>query len=245
MYAVAARIQGAEVITVPLDRGRGFALDERGSAGTVHPGRQARLPVLAQQSNRQPVDEDAIMRLAARWKAGPSWSWTRPTSSSPARQAWRAQIDELPQPCRPADPVQGIRPGRRTLRHLDSRPRGRGPAAQGDPALRHRAALDGSRSQVLEPAQLAVMHERTSSSFVSSGTRCSDALPSLRASTGSGRAMPTSCSSSSRTPARRLASSRAAGLLIRDVRGYPGLGRCLRITVGSPEQNNRLLEALR
>jgi histidinol-phosphate aminotransferase len=42
-----------------------------------------------------------------------------------------------------------------------------------------------------------------------------------------------------------LARSRGARLLIRDVRGYPGLGRCLRITIGSPEQNSRLLEALR
>jgi histidinol-phosphate aminotransferase len=42
-----------------------------------------------------------------------------------------------------------------------------------------------------------------------------------------------------------LARSRGARLLIRDVRGYPGLGRCLRITIGSPEQNTRLLEALR
>jgi histidinol-phosphate aminotransferase len=42
-----------------------------------------------------------------------------------------------------------------------------------------------------------------------------------------------------------LARSRGAHLLIRDVRGYPGLDRCLRITIGSPEQNNRLLAALR
>jgi histidinol-phosphate aminotransferase len=42
-----------------------------------------------------------------------------------------------------------------------------------------------------------------------------------------------------------LARTRGARLLIRDVRGYPGLGRCLRITVGSPEQNTRLLDALR
>jgi histidinol-phosphate aminotransferase len=42
-----------------------------------------------------------------------------------------------------------------------------------------------------------------------------------------------------------LARSRGARLLIRDVRGYPGLGGCLRITIGSPEQNSRLLESLR
>jgi histidinol-phosphate aminotransferase len=40
-----------------------------------------------------------------------------------------------------------------------------------------------------------------------------------------------------------LARARAARLLVRDARGYPGLGRALRVTVGTPEQNGRLLEA--
>ncbi len=35
----------------------------------------------------------------------------------------------------------------------------------------------------------------------------------------------------------------STGLLVRDARGYPGLGRALRISVGTPEQNTRLLEA--
>ncbi len=35
-----------------------------------------------------------------------------------------------------------------------------------------------------------------------------------------------------------------AGLLVRDVRRQPGLDRALRITVGAPEQNQRLLAAL-
>jgi histidinol-phosphate aminotransferase len=42
-----------------------------------------------------------------------------------------------------------------------------------------------------------------------------------------------------------LARAREARLLVRDARGYPGLGRALRITVGTPEQNGRLLEAWR
>jgi histidinol-phosphate aminotransferase len=37
--------------------------------------------------------------------------------------------------------------------------------------------------------------------------------------------------------------ARATRLLVRDARGYPGLGQALRITVGSMEQNSRLLEA--
>jgi histidinol-phosphate aminotransferase len=39
--------------------------------------------------------------------------------------------------------------------------------------------------------------------------------------------------------------ARAAGLLVRDVRTQPGLERALRITIGTPEQNRRLIEALR
>lgn len=40
-----------------------------------------------------------------------------------------------------------------------------------------------------------------------------------------------------------LERARQARLLVRDARKYPGLGRALRITVGTPEQNGRLLEA--
>ena len=43
--------------------------------------------------------------------------------------------------------------------------------------------------------------------------------------------------------ATALARAREACLLVRDARGYPGLGRALRVTVGAPEQNGRLLEA--
>ncbi len=36
----------------------------------------------------------------------------------------------------------------------------------------------------------------------------------------------------------------AHGVLVRDVSGQPGLERCLRVTVGSPEENDRFLDAL-
>jgi histidinol-phosphate/aromatic aminotransferase/cobyric acid decarboxylase-like protein len=44
--------------------------------------------------------------------------------------------------------------------------------------------------------------------------------------------------------ARAFELSRNAGLLIRDVRRQPGLERCLRITLGNPDQNRRLVAAL-
>ncbi len=45
-------------------------------------------------------------------------------------------------------------------------------------------------------------------------------------------------------PGSALSRARGARLLIRDVGGYPGLNRCLRITIGTREQDTRLLESL-
>lgn len=42
-----------------------------------------------------------------------------------------------------------------------------------------------------------------------------------------------------------LRAAAAAGLIIRDPRSQPGLGDCLRITIGTPEQNDRLLAGIR
>jgi histidinol-phosphate aminotransferase len=46
-------------------------------------------------------------------------------------------------------------------------------------------------------------------------------------------------------PDRALKASRAANLLIREVRAQVGLPRTVRISVGTPDQNTRLLESLR
>ena len=46
-------------------------------------------------------------------------------------------------------------------------------------------------------------------------------------------------------PDAALKSSRAANLLIREVRAQVGLPRTLRISVGTPDQNNRLLESFK
>jgi histidinol-phosphate aminotransferase len=97
---------------------------------------------------------------------------------------------------------------------------------------------------LLEPAQLAVSRERIEV-IRSERERLAAAL----------RALPTvvkiwpSCANfilaEFSDAASALERARAAHLLVRDVRGQPGLGRCLRITVGSVDQNARLLEALR
>ena len=43
---------------------------------------------------------------------------------------------------------------------------------------------------------------------------------------------------------RALEAGKSAGLLVRDFSTAPGLANCLRISVGTPEQNDRLLSAL-
>ncbi len=45
-------------------------------------------------------------------------------------------------------------------------------------------------------------------------------------------------------PQSALEAGCAAGLLMRDLSGHPRLPGCLRLTVGTPEQNERLLAAL-
>ena len=69
MYKVSARIQGAGVVEVPLLKERGFALDARRGARCVARGREARVPVLAEQSHGQsarPRRHRVAVRAAAR-----------------------------------------------------------------------------------------------------------------------------------------------------------------------------------
>lgn len=44
---------------------------------------------------------------------------------------------------------------------------------------------------------------------------------------------------------RVLRAATSAGLIIRDTRSQPGLANCVRITIGTPEQNDRLLAGIR
>jgi histidinol-phosphate aminotransferase len=47
------------------------------------------------------------------------------------------------------------------------------------------------------------------------------------------------------TPAEVFAAAYAEGVLIRNVSSYPRLSRCVRVSVGTPGENQRLIEALR
>ena len=107
------------------------------------------------------------------------------------------------------------------------------------PQLTVEAAL-----RLLQPAQLAVMRARIEA-LRGERERLRAALRTLPNAV---RVWPSEANFvlvEFEDPDDALFRARAARLLIRDVRAQPGLARALRISVGTPEQNDRLVEALR
>ncbi len=49
----------------------------------------------------------------------------------------------------------------------------------------------------------------------------------------------------SQTPKQVFQHLAGKGILIRDVSSYPMLGKALRVTIGTPEENNAMLNGLR
>ncbi len=105
------------------------------------------------------------------------------------------------------------------------------------------AATIESVEKVLQPAQLVQCRARIGA-LIAARPELADALRRLR---GVRRVYPSQANFllvEFRDATRAFELSRAAGLLVRDVRRQPGLEACLRITLGSPEQNRRLVTAL-
>jgi histidinol-phosphate aminotransferase len=95
---------------------------------------------------------------------------------------------------------------------------------------------------VLQPSQLPLMQARLAS-IKAERARLFDALGKLAAVK---RVWPSDGNfllAEFADPDAALKSSRAANLLIREVRAQVGLPRTLRISIGTPDQNNRLLES--
>jgi histidinol-phosphate aminotransferase len=244
MYAVAARIQGAEVVTVPLRADRGFALDEQAvlerCTGAI------KLVFLCSPNNPTGnlLNEDAVLRLTRALEGKAVVVVDEAYLEFSGAQSLARHIRELPhlavlRTLSKAYALAGARCGTliadpevvSLLRKVIP------PYAI--PQLSMEAVL-----KVLEPAQLAVSTGRLDS-IRTQRARLLATLPTLAGVT---RVWPSAANfvlAEFDDAQGALARARAASLLIRDVRGYPGLGRCLRMTIGSVEQNDRLLEAIR
>ena len=124
MYGVAARVQGAGVIEVPLRREADWSLDaDRGTARSA-PARTSSWCSCARRTIRPatcspPRRFIAISRTSS--QGARCWSSMRPTWSSPARAPLTAQLAVLSGPGAAAHALEGAWPGRRALRRACSR----------------------------------------------------------------------------------------------------------------------------
>ncbi len=243
MYSVCARIQGANVISVPLRADAGFALDEPAVLEKCTP--DVKLVFLCSPNNPTGnlLSEDAIISLTRALRGRAIVVVDEAYIEFAGTQSLARRIGDLPH-------LAVLR----TLSKAYALAGARCGALIADPeviALLRKVIPPYAVPQLsieavlkfLQPAQLAICHERLAT-IVSERDRILPALAKLPNVT---RLWPSNSNFvlvEFEDASRALARSRRARLLIRDVRSYPGTSRCLRITVGSPEQNNRLLEAL-
>lgn len=243
MYAVAARIQGAGVVRVPLNPQRGFELDVLGVLAACTP--TVKLVYLCTPNNPTGnlVAEDAILHLAQQltgrallvvdeayieFAGAPSVARQLPS------HPWLVVLRTLSK----AHGLAGARCGV-VLAHADII------------ALLRRIVEPYNMAQLsveavlraLQPLSLAITRERialiqTERALLAENLRRSEAVIRVWPSAANFLLVEFAA------PSQAFERARAAGLLVRDVRRQPGLDRALRLTVGTPEQNQRLIAAL-
>jgi histidinol-phosphate aminotransferase len=244
MYSVCGRIQGAEVVQAPLLAAEGFALDaeavlERCAAGV-------KLVFLCSPNNPTGnlLDEAQILRLARRLAGRALVVVDEAYLEFADRSSLARLVAELPNLAilRTLSKAYGLAGARcgvliadpqviALLRKIIH------PYAI--PQLTLEAVLHRLRPEALSEsrAHLTVL--------LAERQRLLTALPRLQRIV---KVWPSDANfvlAEFDDAGAALARGREARLLVRDARGYPGLGRALRVTVGTPEQNDRLLEAWR
>jgi histidinol-phosphate aminotransferase len=243
MYKVAANIQGAGIVEVPLDRERGFALDEaaildRWASGTK---------ILFLCSPNNPTgnlhDVGVVERLCARLvgkavvvvdEAYTEFSSATSLSTALDRHSNLVVLRTLSKAHALAGARCGTLLGDPALVDLLRRMI----APYAIPALTIEAAL-----HALETPQQVISHARREL-IIAERARLAAALVQLAAVAKVWPSAANFLLIECRDPELSFRAALAAGLLVRDVRSYFGLARHLRITVGTPEQNDRLLRAL-
>lgn len=243
MYGVAARIQGAEVVTVPLDAARGFALDVEAVLAAVD-GR-TRLVFACSPNNPTAnlLDRGALLDLARRLEprallvvdeAYIEFSRGESLAGEIARQPNIAVLRTLSK----SHGLAGARCG-----SLIAAPEVIALARKVIPPYAITELTVEAVTPLLAPAGIAAMRERiavllTERARLASALAANPLIDRVWPSDANFLLVDTGAADDV------LARVRRAGLIIRDVR-QPLLPKSLRISVGTPEQNDRLLEALR
>jgi histidinol-phosphate aminotransferase len=242
MYGVAARIQGAEVLSVPLRADAGFAVDERGILERWTP--DVKLVFLCSPNNPTGnlLDEQTVLRIAAKLAGKAVVVVDEAYIEFAGTESLARHLPKLPhlailRTLSKAHGLAGARCGT-----LIADPEVITLLRKVIPPYAIAQLTMEAVLKLLEPESLARC--RAGIELIrSERARLVSALASLKRIT---RVWPSDANfilAEFTDAGAALALAREARLLVRDARGYPGLGRALRVTVGSAEQNNRLLEA--
>ncbi|MGH8139804.1 MAG: histidinol-phosphate transaminase [Steroidobacteraceae bacterium] len=244
IYALAARIQGAQILAVPLRADRNFALDEPTVLERCVPG--VKLLFLCSPNNPTGnlLEAQAVLRVARALEGKAVVVVDEAYIEFSAARSLASLIGERPnlailRTLSKAYALAGARCGAviadsaviTLLRKVIP------PYAL--PQLSVEAVL-----KILEPGQLSVSKVHLQM-IATERNRLESSLRALPSVTRVWESAANFLLVEFKDPSDALARVRSAGLLIRDVRGYPGLGQCLRITIGTVEQNQRVLQALR
>ena len=247
MYTLAAGIQGARVVDVPLRAADGFALDE--SAVIARCTDRVKLVFLCSPNNPTGnlFSAESLLRIAAQLEGRGLLVVDEAYIEFAGVPGLTQRVRAMPQlvvlrTLSKAHALAGARCGAviaaaeliALLRKVIS------PYAIAQ--LTVECVLD-----LLEPNKLAGLQQRVAT-IQAERARLAQALQSCRSIA---RIWPSAANfllvdfDKAKGAADALTLASAAGLLIRDVRRQPGLGCALRVSIGTPAQNDRLLEALR
>ena len=244
MYSVMAHVQGASVVSVPLKVNDGFALDEDEVLRQCTPN--VKLLFLCSPNNPtgNSIPADLILRIANRLEG---------RSIVVVDEAY-VEFSDSPSLIKHLNAVPQLAI-MRTLSKAHGLAGARCGTLIANPEIIsllrkviHPYAVTQmtveAALKLLDPTQLEVTNSRISA-IKSERQRMYEALaklPTVR------RVWPSDGNfllAEFDDPDRALMRSRGANLLIREVRAQVGLPRTLRISIGTPDQNNRLLESFR
>jgi histidinol-phosphate aminotransferase len=244
MYAVAARIQGAEVISVPLQIDNGFALD----VDAILKSCTASVKLVFLCSPNNPtgnlIDEADVLKIAAHLEGRALVVVDEAYLEFAGVPSLIRRVKDLPQLAimRTLSKSHGLAGAR--CGTLIANPEIIALLRKVIPPYAIPQLTVEAAVKLLAPTQIAIMNSRLSE-IRSERERMSQAV---RALPGCKRVWPSHSNFilvEFADAERALTRARASNLLIRDVRAQVGLPRTVRISIGTQDQNDRLLEALR
>jgi histidinol-phosphate aminotransferase len=244
MYEVCARIQGAEVRSVPLDRARGYALDEAALERATGDGR-AKLVFLCSPNNPtgNALDPDAIERTARRLADRALVVVDEAYAEFSREASFIGRRAELPN-------VVVLR----TLSKAYALAGARCGVAIGDPdvieLLRRLIPPYALPQPTIEAVATALEEPRLVEArariraLLAERSRMAQALPALPVVRQVWPSEANFLLVEADDASRVMAAGRRAGVLLRDFSRNPYTPGGVRISIGTPEQNDRLLKSL-